>query len=71
MLGEGGRLSADRSVVGADAKTMTMMMMMMMISMGTSPVTVFLKHGQLDLSKASDSISHQLTSIFSEDFQIS
>ena len=37
----------------------------------TSPVTVFLKHGQLDLSKASDSISHQLTSIFSEDFQIS
>ena len=37
----------------------------------TSPVTVFLKHGQLDLSKASDSISHQLTSIFSETFQIS
>ena len=34
MLGEGGWLSADRSVVGADAKTMTMMMMMMMMMIG-------------------------------------
>ena len=30
----------------------------------TSPVAVFLKHGQMDLSKASNSISHHLTSIF-------
>ena len=32
----------------------------------TSPLTVFLKHGQLDFSKASDSISNYLTLIFPE-----
>ena len=36
----------------------------------TSPVAVFLKHGQMDLSKASNSISHHLTSIFPENCQI-
>ena len=30
----------------------------------TFPLAVFLKHGQLDFSKASNSISHHLTSIF-------
>ena len=37
----------------------------------TSPLTVFLKHGQLDVSKASDSISDSLTSIFPENFYTS
>ena len=32
----------------------------------TSLLTVFLKHGQMDLSKASNSIFHHLTSIFPE-----
>ena len=36
----------------------------------TSPVAVFLKHGQMDLSKASNSISHHLTLIFPENCQI-
>ena len=36
----------------------------------TSLLTVFLKHGQMDFSKASNSISHHLTSIFSEKCQI-
>ena len=36
----------------------------------SSPVTVFLNHGQLDLSKVSDSISHHLTSLFPENCQI-
>ena len=36
----------------------------------TSFLTVFLKHGQMDFSKASNSISHHLTSIFPENCQI-
>ena len=36
----------------------------------TSPLPVFLKHGQMDFSKASNSISHQLTLIFPENCQI-
>ena len=36
----------------------------------TSPVAVFLKHGQMDFSKSSNSISHHLTSIFPENCQI-
>ena len=36
----------------------------------TSLLAVFLKHGQLDFSKASNSISQHLTSIFPENCQI-
>ena len=36
------------------------------LSIITFLLTVFIKHSQLDVSKPSDSISHHLTSIFSE-----
>ena len=36
----------------------------------TSPLPVFLKHSQIDFSKASNSISHHQTSIFPENCQI-
>ena len=36
----------------------------------TSVLAVFLKHGQMDFSRASNSISHHLTSIFPENYQI-
>ena len=36
----------------------------------TSPLTVFLKHGQLDFFKASDSISEYLTLIFPKSFGV-
>ena len=36
----------------------------------TSLLAVFLKHGQMDFSKASNSISHHLSSIFPENCQI-